>query len=395
MNIIKIGAFICLSICTVYTIQAEDDGGRSELNIVTVSVPSLTIAPDARGGGMGDIGAATEPDMASQYWNPAKYAFAYSKAGVSLSYTPWLRSLVDDIDLVYLSGFYKLGDSDRHAIGASLRYFSLGEIALTNETGGEITRINPYEMAIDAGYSIKLTETFSISTVFRFIYSDMGTNLDGASDMQPGSALAADLAGYYHNYVMLGNSECLLGLGFNISNVGSKISYDGGDNSYFIPTNLRLGTSLLFPMDDYNTLSLSLDANKYLVPTPPSLPQGSENEQERKDLLAKYRATSPIAGIFKSFSDAPGGAKEEFQEISWSVGAEYAYDNKFFVRGGYFYENPNKGNRQYFSAGVGFKLTAFQLDAAYLISTVPSNPLDQTIRIALTFDMDGLKGLVR
>jgi hypothetical protein len=394
MNKIKIGVAIFLSVYTLL-MQAEDDSGRSELNIVTVSVPSLTIAPDARGGGMGDIGAATEPDMASQYWNPAKYSFAYSKAGVSLSYTPWLRSLVNDIDLVYLSGFYKLGESDRSAIGASLRYFSLGEISLTNETGGEITRINPYEMAVDAGYSMKLTETFSISAVFRFIYSDMGTNVDGASDLQPGSAFAADVAGYYHNYLMMGSSECLFGFGFNVSNIGSKISYDGGNMSYFIPTNLRLGTSLLFPMDDYNTLSFSLDANKYLVPTPPSLPQGAANEGERKELLDKYRATPPITGIFKSFSDAPGGAKEEFQEISWSVGAEYAYNNQFFVRGGYFYENPNKGNRQYFSAGVGFKLTAFQLDAAYLISTVPSNPLDQTIRIALTFDMDGLKGLVQ
>ncbi|MDR2087707.1 MAG: type IX secretion system outer membrane channel protein PorV [Dysgonamonadaceae bacterium] len=393
MNKIKFGAIIFLSIYTSLIIQAqEDDGsGRSSLNIVTVSVPSLTIAPDARGGGMGDIGAATEPDMASQYWNPAKYAFAYSKAGVSLSYTPWLRSLVSDIDLVYLSGFYKLGDSDRHALGASLRYFSLGEIALTDISGTESTRISPYEMAVDAGYSMKVTETFALSAVFRFIYSDMGTNVDGASDLQPGSAFAADIAGYYHNYLMLGNSECLWGLGFNISNIGSKISYDGGNNSYFIPTNLRLGTSLLFPMDDYNTLSLSVDANKYLVPTPPDLSE----VDDKTAALNKYKETAPISGIFKSFGDAPGGAKEEFQEISWSFGAEYAYDNKFFVRGGYFYENPNKGNRQYFSAGVGFKLTAFQLDAAYLISTVPSNPLDQTIRIALTFDMDGLKNLVR
>jgi hypothetical protein len=194
---------------------------------------------------------------------------------------------------------------------------------------------------------------------------------------------------------MLGNSECLLGLGFNISNIGSKISYDGGNNSYFIPTNLRLGTSLLFPMDDYNALSLSVDANKYLVPTPPLLPKGTENQQEKKDLLDKYRKTSPIAGIFQSFSDAPGGAKEEFQEVMWSFGAEYAYSNQFFVRGGYFYENPYKGNRQYFSLGTGFKLTAFQMDVAYLISTVPSNPLDQTLRFSLTFDMDGLKGLMR
>jgi hypothetical protein len=374
--------------------QAQDDS-ESNFNIVTVSVPSLTIAPDARGGGMGDVGAATEPDMISQYWNPAKYAFAYSKAGISLSYTPWLRKLVEDIDLVYLSGFYKLGESDRYAIGGSLRYFSLGSVALTMGENDPVITVNPYEMAVDAGYSMKFTETFSGSVVFRFIYSDMGTDIGGTSDLQPGSAFAADVAGYYHNYLMLGNSECLLGLGFNISNIGSKISYDGGNTSYFIPTNLRLGASLLFPMDDYNTLSISMDANKYLVPTPPLLPQGAENSGKRQELLNKYRETSPIAGIFQSFSDAPGGAKEEFQEISWSLGAEYAYDNKFFVRGGYYYENPRKGNRQYFSAGVGFRLRAFQLDAAYLISTVPSNPLDQTIRIALTFDMDGLKNLLQ
>jgi hypothetical protein len=393
MNQSKFFAIILLLVYASLGIKAQDDSGRDAFNPVTVSVPSLTIAPDARGGGMGDIGAATEPDMASQYWNPAKNAFAYSKAGLTLSYTPWLRSLVDDIDLVFLSGFYKLGDNDNQAIGASLRYFSLGEITLTDGGGNRLNQINPYEMAIDASYSLKFSETFSMGATFRFIYSDMGTNVDGASDLQPGSALAADLAGYYSNYLMLGSSECLFGLGFNISNMGSKISYDGGNTTYFLPTNLRLGTSFLFPLDDYNTLSLNVDANKYLVPTPPDL--YGLTPEEKQEALDKYRETSPIAGIFKSFGDAPGGAKEEFQEIMWSFGAEYAYDNKFFVRGGYFYENPYKGNRQYFSLGTGFKLTAFQMDVAYLISTVPSNPLDQTLRFSLTFDMDGLKNLVR
>jgi hypothetical protein len=393
MNKIKVFATIFLLISS-FTIKAQDDdSGRSAFNPVTVSVPSLTIAPDARGGGMGDIGAATDPDMASQYWNPAKYAFAYSKAGVTLSYTPWLRSLVDDIDLVYLSGFYKPGESDLYAVAASLRYFSLGEISITDNTGTVITQVNPYEMAVDVGVSLKTTETFSMGVNFRYIYSDMGTNVDGASDLQPGSAFAADVAGYYNNYFMLGNNECLFGLGFNASNIGTKISYDGGNTTYFIPTNLRLGASVLFPMDDYNTMSLNVDANKYLVPTPPDLL--GKTDDERVDLLAKYRETSSLAGIFKSFNDAPGGFKEELQEVTWSLGAEYAYRNQFFVRGGYFYESPNKGNRQYFSAGAGFKLTAFQMDVAYLISTVPSNPLDRTIRFSLTFDMDGLKNLVR
>ena len=391
MNKLKVIALVFLSIGFTSVLKAEDDGsGRSSFNPVTVSVPSLTIAPDARGGGMGDVGAATDPDVASQHWNPAKYAFAYSKAGVSLSYTPWLRGLVDDIDLVYLTGFYKLGDDDRQAVGASLRYFSLGRIEMTDANGGFLQSVNPYEMALDVSYSLKFTESFSGAVALRYIHSDLGSGLD---DMEPGSAYAADVAGYYSNYFMMGSNECLLGLGFNASNIGSKISYDGGNKTYFIPTNLRLGASVLFPMDDYNTLSLNVDASKYMVPTSPDL--DGLNSAEREEKLSEYQTTSPIAGIFKSFSDAPGGAKEELEEIMWSFGAEYAYDNKFFVRGGYFYESPNKGNRQYFSMGAGFKLTAFQMDVAYLISTVPSNPLDQTLRFSLSFDMDGLKGLMR
>ena len=391
MNKFKVITLVFLSIGFASVLKAEeDDGGRGSFNPVTVGVPSLTIAPDARGGGMGDIGAATDPDVTSQYWNPAKYAFAYSKAGVSLSYTPWLRNLVDDIDLIYLSGFYKLGDSDMQAVGASLRYFSLGYIQMTDHSGAPLTSVNPYEMSLDVSYSLKLTESFSGAVALRYIYSDLGSGLD---DMEPGSAYAADIAGYYNNYFMMGSNECLFGLGVNVSNVGSKISYDGGNRSYFIPTNLRVGTSVLFPMDDYNTLSFNVDANKYLVPTSPDL-KGLDSA-ERQEKLDEYQKTSPISGIFKSFSDAPGGAKEELKEIMWSFGAEYAYDNKFFVRGGYFYESPEKGNRQYFSMGAGFKLTAFQMDVAYLISTVPSNPLDQTLRFSLSFDMDGLKNLMR
>ncbi|MDR1437107.1 MAG: type IX secretion system outer membrane channel protein PorV, partial [Candidatus Symbiothrix sp.] len=366
MNKIKFFAIVFLLINSISGIKAqqEDAAGRSAFNPVTVSVPSLTIAPDARGGGMGDIGAATEPDMASQYWNPAKYAFALSKAGVTLSYTPWLRSLVNDIDLVYLSGFYKLGSTDRYAIGASLRYFSLGYIEITDGSGARLSSVNPFETAFDVSYAMKMSENFSASAAFRFIYSDMGTNVSGADDLQPGSAIAADIAGYYSNYLMMGSNECMLSLGFNVSNIGTKISYDGGNTTYFLPTNLRIGASFLYPLDDYNTLSFNIDANKYLVPTPPDL--SNLTAEEKVTTLAKYRETSPISGIFKSFGDAPGGAKEEFQEIMWSFGAEYAYTNKFFVRGGYFYENPYKGNRQYFSLGAGFKLTAFQMDVAYL-----------------------------
>jgi hypothetical protein len=389
MNRIKLIALVFLLLLITGRSKAQDNP-KSGFNPLRVGVPSLTIAPDARGGAMGDIGAATEADVFSQYWNPAKYAFAYSKAGVSLSYTPWLAKLINDIYVGYASGYYKLGDNDRSAVGASLRYFSLGEIIMTDWDGRQVNATSPYEMSVDVSYSLKFSETFSGAAAFRYIYSDLGA---GARDdgLYPGSAFAADVAGYYSNYVMLGRNECLLGLGFNISNIGNKISYDGGNSSIFIPTNLRLGASFLYPLDDYNTLSFNFDANKYLIPTPPDL----TDVENREEILRKYNSISPISGIFKSFSDAPGGAKEEFQEIMWSAGAEYAYDHKFFVRGGYFYESPNKGNRQYFSVGTGFKMTAFQLDVAYLISTVPSNPLDQTLRFSLSFDMDGLKNLLR
>ncbi len=385
---------ICFLFVSTFVWAADDP--MDDLNPIYTGVPSLTIAPDARGGAMGDVGAATTPDMASQFWNPAKYAFAYGKAGVELSYTPWLRKLVSDIDLVYLSGFFKLGDSDRQAIGASVRYFSLGEVPLYDNNpqsaGIPYMTINPYEMAVDVSYSIKLSENFSGAAAFRYIRSDLGAGIDDGSDV--GNAYAADIAGYYEKYVMMGYNECLLGLGFNISNIGTKISYDGGNINNFIPTNLRIGGSFLMPLDDYNTLGFSLDLNKLLVPTPPdykSMTTPEEVTAARED----YQNISAISGIFKSFSDAPGGAKEEFEEIMWSVGAEYAYDNKFMVRGGYFYENPNKGNRQYFSLGAGFKMNIFQLDVAYLMSTTPSNPLDQTLRFSLSFDMDGLKNLMR
>jgi len=368
------------------TIHAQ----KEEFNPLIVGVPSLTIAPDARGGAMGDVGAATEPDIYSQYWNPAKYAFAYSKAGIGLTYTPWLKRLVNDIDLVYLSGYYKLGDTDRQALSASLRYFSLGQITMTDWNGFPIQAVNPYEMAVDFGYSVKTSELFSLAACLRFIYSDLGS---GVEDLYPASAWAADVAGYYHNYIMLGNSECLLGLGISASNIGSKVSYDEGNTSNFLPTKLKLGGSLLFPMDDYNKIAINLDVNKYLVPTPPNTENMTADEKLRA--LNDYFAISPISGIFKSFTEAPGGSKEKLKELMWSVGAEYSYQDQFFVRGGYYYEDPSKGNRQYFSVGAGFKLTSFQLDVAYLISTVPSNPLDQTLRFSLSFDMEGLRGLMK
>jgi len=384
MSKIKILTALFLFVCIAGTVQAQ----HTVFNPLIVGVPSLTIAPDARGGGMGDIGAATEPDIYSQYWNPAKYAFAYSKAGIGLSYTPWLTKLVNDINLFYLSGYYKLGDTDRSAIAASLRYFSLGQIDMRNNDNQLIQTVSPYEAAFDFGYSLKTSESFSMGVTLRYIYSDLGSGVEG---MYPGSAWAVDIAGYYHKYVMLGSSECLLGLGINASNIGSKVSYDGGTTSNFLPTNLKIGGSLLFPMDEYNKIAFNVDANKYMVPTPPI----TDSLSDRQAALNEYYAISPISGIFKSFSEAPGGIGQKLKEINWSLGAEYSYQDQFFVRGGYFHEDPSQGNRQYFSLGAGFKLTSFQLDVAYLISTVPSNPLDQTLRFSLSFDMEGLRNLMK
>jgi len=386
MNKIKILTALFLFFTATLALEAQ----KESFNPLIVGVPSLTIAPDARGGAMGDLGVATEPDIYSQYWNMAKYPFAYSKAGIGLSYTPWLQRLVSDMDLVYLAGYFKPGNSDRSAISASLRYFSIGKIDMRDWNGALIQAVNPYEMAVDVGYSLKASESFSIGAAMRFIYSDMGSGVD---ELYPGSAWAVDVGAYYHKYVMIGNAESLLGLGINASNIGSKISYDLGNQSNFLPTNLRLGGSLLFPMDDYNKIAFNFDVNKYMIPTPPNT-EGMSAE-DKQNAQQQYFATSPISGIFKSFTDAPGGASEKFKEIMWSVGTEYSYTDQFFLRGGYFYENPMKGNRQYFSVGAGFKLTAFQLDVAYLISTVPSNPLDQTLRFSLSFDMDGLRNLMK
>ena len=389
MNKVKILATFFIFVFTTIAIQAQTNP-KSEFNPLIVGVPSLTIAPDARGGGMGDLGAATDPDIYSQYWNPAKYAFAYSKAGIGLAYTPWLKRLVNDIDLVYLSGYYKLGDTDRQALSASLRYFSLGAITMTDYSGATLQTVNPYEMAVDVGYSLKTSESFSLGAALRFIYSDLGS---GAEELYPGSAWAVDISGYYHKYIMIGNSESLFGFGINASNIGSKISYDEGNTSNFLPTQLKIGASLLYPMDNYNKIAFSVDANKYMIPTPPYT--DNMTAEDKQNALNNYFKISPISGIFKSFTDAPGGVSEELKEIMWSAGAEYSYQDQFFVRGGYFYEDPTKGNRQYFSVGAGFKLTAFQLDVAYLISTVPSNPLDQTLRFSLSFDMDGLRNLMK
>lgn len=371
--------------------SAFADGDKETMfNPVTTGVTSQSIAPDARGGGMGDIGAATEADVNSQFWNPAKYPYNIGRAGVSLNYTPWLRKLVNDINLAYMSGFYRIGDYQ--ALSASLRYFSLGEVSTSSgqDQTADMT-INPYEMSLDVAYSRMLSENFSAAVGMRFIYSDI--TYDYTEETSPGKAFAADIALYYNKYFVAGNRECNFGWGLNISNIGTKISYGGDENAEFIPTNLRMGINFLIPFNEYNKISLAADVNKMLVPTYPIQEDGETNEDYQQRLQKDYYELSPISGIFKSFSDAPGGFKEEMQEIQWSVGAEYTYNDRFILRGGYHHESANKGNRKYFTAGAGFRMSVFSLDCAYVISTAQSNPLDQTLRFTLGFDLDGMKDL--
>ena len=373
-----------VSVCCTEAALAQDK--QNMFNPVNSAVTSLAIAPDARGGGMGDIGAATEADAYSQYWNPAKYPFNIARAGVGISYTPWLRKLVNDINLANLVGFYRIGDYS--AVHASLRYFSLGEVFLADM---DDMTIKPYELAFDAGYSRMLSETFSMAVNLRFILSDI--KYDYTAESSAGKAFAADIALYRLGYFMAGNRECSFGWGLNISNIGSKITYGGSDNSEFIPTNLRLGFNFTVPFNEYNKFSIAMDVNKMLVPTYP-MKKEDEPDNDYMDRVQKdYYDVSSIAGIFKSFSDAPGGFKEEMEEIQLSFGAEYTYNDRFMLRAGYHHEAENKGNRKYFTVGAGFHMSVFSIDASYVFSTAQSNPLDQTMRFSLGFDLDGMRDL--
>jgi hypothetical protein len=356
--------------CSGVTAQID-----KSLNPLITGVPSLSIAPDARAGGMGDVGVATTPDANSQYWNPAKYPFVESGAGFSLSYTPWLRKLVSDINLAYLAGYYKIGE--QQAVSASLRYFSLGEVPLTNNQGDVTNTYKPSEFSIDVAYSRMLSEKWSAAVALRYIHSDLSGGV--VENMWPGNAFAADVAAYYHTPVTMANGDGNFSLGINISNIGSKISYDKGNTNLFIPTNLRVGVSYDYPIDNFNTISFSGDVNKLLIPARDT----TQTDEE-------YGSTSPISGIFKSFGD-----KNFVQRLQFSVGAEYAYNKQFFVRGGYFYESQLNGNRRYFTLGAGFKMNVFRLDAAYVIATSQTNPLDQTLRFTLAFDLDGIKNLLQ
>ncbi len=383
MRIMKSCIVALATVAVALPAWAQSDIKDTEFNPITTGVTSMSITPDARG-------VATDPDANSQFWNPSKYAFAYSSAAISISYTPWLRKIVNDIYLANLAGYYKIGSNDNQAVSASLRYFSLGEINSTEEGGASLGSISPFEMAVDVGYSRKLSEKFAMGVALRYIYSDLGYgggNTAGTSDKTSGaSAFSADISGYYTTYPIIGRNECQWSLGFNISNIGSKVSYNSGNDPAFLPANLRLGTAFTFPLADYHNLTFSVDANKLLVPARPRV-QDFEDTADYEEALQKWKDKSSISGIFDSFKD------NALKRITFAVGAEYAYNQQFFLRGGYYHESKFNGNRQYFGLGAGFSLNVVRLDAAYMIATAQNSPLDQTLRFTLTFDMDGIKNL--
>ena len=363
------------------------------VNPLITAMPSLSIAPDARAAGMGDVGVATEADFNSQYWNPAKYAYMYSKGGITANYTPWLRKLVGDIDLAYLAGFYNFGDL-AGGIGASFTYFSMGDVTLTGDGGTSLGTVRPNEWALDLSYFRKLHEYVSMSVAVRFLYSDLNNghnvSLTGGSELHAAWTMAADIALYYKQPIELPTGESHFSLGFSLKNLGGKITYDS-ITSNFIPASMNIGAGYEIPLNKYNFLTLNVEANKMLVPSRYS--KFADQSDGRYSQQAYSDLTSP-KGWFQSFADAPGGAKEEFNEVRWGAGIEYSYNKQFFARMGYSYENYYKGNRNYLTFGAGFHLSIVSLDVSYCVGLAASNPLDQTMRFTLGFDLAGIKDLV-
>lgn len=383
---IYLSLFILLTILSSQAQISSHQTAGQGINTITTAVPFLTIDPESRAGGMGETGAATEPDVYSQHFNASKYIFTDKAMGLSISYTPWLRALIPDINLSNISGFNRL--DKRQVIGYSLRYFSLGSIIFTDLNGTAYDAFTPYELAIDGSYALKLSKNMGGAVTLRFIYSNLTKGAYvGQQESHPGKAFAGDVSFYYQNVAKLGEKDGEYAFGINISNMGTKISYTDETNQNFLPTNLKLGGRYTSKIDEYNSLSLALDINKLLVPTPPRYDTANAGI-----IVAGYDPNVSVpVGIVQSFYDAPGGFKEEMQEIYYSAGLEYWYAKKFAVRMGYFYEHQNKGNRKFFTAGLGLKLNVFNLDFAYLIPTTQRNPLENTLRFSLAFNFDAFK----
>ena len=373
-------------------VSGSDEIGRNNLNTITTAVPFLLISPDSRAGGMGDVGVATSPDANSLHWNPAKYSFIDQEVGFAVSYVPWLRNLVPDINLSYISGYKKLNKNE--VVAMELRYFTLGDITFTDVIGNNLGQYKPSEFALGSSYSRKLSDQFSLAISARYIYSNLtGGQSAGGIATNAGQSIAADVAGYYVKDIRIAKKDMELAFGANISNIGNKISYTETSTRDFIPINLRLGTALNADLDDYNKISFAFDLNKLLVPTPP-IYNDSINDQID---YGKDPNVSVVSGIFQSFGDAPGGFNEEMREINFSVGTEYWYDNQFAIRAGYFNEHNTKGGRKFFTFGSGVKYNVFALDFSYLINASRAingnNPLANTMRFTLTFDFGQMQNV--
>ena len=370
------------------------------MNPLITAMPSLSIAPDARAAGLGDLGVATEADFNSQYWNPAKYAYMYSKGGITANYTPWLRKLVSDIDLAYLAGFYNFGDLGG-GIGASFTYFSMGDVQLTDGSGMTPITVRPNEWALDLSYFRKLHEYVSMSVAVRFLYSDLNngvnTSTTGGTEMHPAWTMAADLGIYYRQPFELPSGTSHLAIGLTIKNLGGTMAYATDGSSNFIPASLNIGAGYEIPINKYNFLTVNVEANKMMVPSRLSKYTTGFDANDPTTWRAsqqEYSDWTSARGWFQSFDDAPGGSKEEFQEVRWGAGIEYSYNKQFFARMGYSYENYYKGNRNYLTFGAGFHLSIVALDVSYCVGLASSNPLDQTMRFTLGFDLAGIKDLV-
>ena len=395
----KILFAIALLICIPNLVWAQDEASEETIQAftpITTGVSFLNVAPDARGGGMGDVGGATTPDADAQYWNPSKYAFINADGGASVSYVPWLRKLVSDIDLISASGYYKI--KDVQTVAASFRFFSLGNVLIQKEPGENGLNVKPYDLAVDVSYSRILAKNFSMGVALRFIWSDLtgGYSPDGEY-VTPGWSIAADISGYYGQKVPFDWGTGFGAFGFNISNIGKKIEYGDYRSAAFLPTNLRLGGSFTMPIDQYNHISLNVDLNKLLVPSRPIYNSDVETEEEYEARLDEYYNMDPITGIARSFYDMPDGTPYDFvqqlKKVNFSLGLEYDYNEQFFARVGYYNEDKQMGNRKYVTFGAGFKLNVFSLDVAYVLSVTKANPLDQTLRFTLGFNMNGLKVL--
>jgi hypothetical protein len=394
----KISRVFIFFLASIQLVKAQDDVTAFGVNnVITTAVPFLTISPDSRSGGMGDVGVSTSADANSLHWNVAKLAMLEDDFnGMSLSYTPWLSRLVPDIDLAYLSYAYKL--DDRQGLAFSLRYFSLGEINLTNEDGIAMGTLRPNEFAFDGGYALKLSERLSMGVALRYIYSNLnqGSNFTG-NNTRAGQSFAADVGVYYESREknLKDGQKGQYALGLLISNVGAKLTYTDDANADFIPTNLRLGGRYTLKFDEYNAMSFIGEANKLLVPTPPIREgqRGRDSDENGNGIPNEILAgrddnVGVIEGMFQSFNDAPGGGQEEFNEIIWNLGVEYNYNDQFFLRAGYQHEHETKGNRKYITMGLGVQFNVFGLDFAYLIPATPTvtSPLENTLRFSLLFN---------